>query len=234
MSVVTKLAHVETTTAIWEFNPTLSQNWVLDNTINVVAVIRTLAIKIQASGQHIAYFERLQKECGIDVTLKIPLHSNVHWGTADGMLARSYDLWTVCPIFLVLWLSLTQCQAHQFIYQLGRWTLWPDYLNPSPWAFYQEHPVGCFYTQASRLGSRPWHPQNHCWCQFYPTSFLTWKPTHSLACYSSLRGPTDSMGRETGFIKIHIIPHSSHPCARQNQEILQQVRWKRCLCSIPW
>ena len=92
MSVVTKLAHVKTTTTIWEFDPTLSQNRVLDNTIDVVAVIRTLAIKIQASGQRIAYFERLQKECGIDVALKIPLHSNIRWGTADGMLARSYDL----------------------------------------------------------------------------------------------------------------------------------------------
>ena len=102
MSVVTKLAHVKTTTTIWEFDPTLSQNRVLDNTIDVVAVIRTLAIKIQASGQRIAYFEWLQKECGIDVALKIPLYSNVRWGTADGMLAQSYDLRMVCPIFLVL------------------------------------------------------------------------------------------------------------------------------------
>ena len=87
MSVVTKLAHVETTTTIWEFDPTLSQNQVLGNTVDVIAVIRTLAIKIQASGQHITYFEQLQKECRIDVALKIPLQSNIRWGTADGMLA---------------------------------------------------------------------------------------------------------------------------------------------------
>ena len=101
MGIITKLAHVETTTAIWEFDPTLSQNRVLGNSIDAVAVIRTLAIKIQASGQCIAYFERLQKQCGIHVALKISLHSNVRWGTADGMLARSYDLRTVCPIFFV-------------------------------------------------------------------------------------------------------------------------------------
>ena len=92
MSVITKLAHIETTTAIWEFDPTLLQNRVLGNTVDVVTVIRTLAIKIQASGQHIMYFEQLQKECGIDVALKIPLQSNIRWGTANGMLAQSYDL----------------------------------------------------------------------------------------------------------------------------------------------
>ena len=86
MSIVTKIAHVETMTAIWEFNPTLSQNWVLGDSLNIVATIWTLAIKIQASEQRVTYFEWLQKECGIDISLKIPLHSNVRWGTADGML----------------------------------------------------------------------------------------------------------------------------------------------------
>ena len=87
--------------AIWEFDPTLSQNRVLGDSLDVVAAIRTLAIKIQASGQRVAYFERLQKECGIDIPLKIPLHSNVRWGTADGMLARSYDLRQVQLFFII-------------------------------------------------------------------------------------------------------------------------------------
>ena len=92
MSIIIRIAHVKTTTAIWEFDPTLSQNRVLRNSLDVIAAIQTLAIKIQASGQRIAYFEWLQKECGIDTPLKIPLHSNVCWGTADGMLAHSYNL----------------------------------------------------------------------------------------------------------------------------------------------
>ena len=221
MSVITKLAHIETTTVIWEFDPTLSQNRVLGNTVDVVAVIWTLAIKIQASGQRIAYFKWLQKECGIDVALKIPLQSNIRWGTADGMLARSYNLRMVCPIFFVLWLSLTKCQAHQFIYQLGRWTLWPNHLNPSPWASYQAHPMDCFYTQVNRLGSRLWHLWNHCQCQCHSTPFLTWKPTCSLACYSGLWRATDSMGGEMQITKICIIQRSSHSCAWQDQEILQ-------------
>ena len=101
MNIGTKIAHVETTTTIWEFDPTLSQNQVLGNALNVVAVIQMLIIKIQASGQRITYFECLQKECGVNVALKIPLHSTVHWGTADGMLAWAYDLWTVCFIIFV-------------------------------------------------------------------------------------------------------------------------------------
>lgn len=96
MSVITKIANVETTSAIWEFDPTLPSSRVLGDSLDVVATIRTLTIKIQASGQRIAYFERLQTECGFSKPLKIPLHSNVRWGTADGMLGRSYELRQVC------------------------------------------------------------------------------------------------------------------------------------------
>ena len=46
MSIVIKIAHVETMTAIWEFNLTLSQNRVLGDLLNIVATIWTLAIKI--------------------------------------------------------------------------------------------------------------------------------------------------------------------------------------------
>ena len=99
MSIVTKIAHVETTTAIWEFDLTLSQNRVLGDSLDIVAAIQTLAIKIQASGQCVAYFKQLQKKCGMDIPLKIPLHSNVRWGIADGMLACSYTLRQVWLFF---------------------------------------------------------------------------------------------------------------------------------------
>lgn len=46
MSGITKIAAVETTTAIWEFNPTLSHNRVQDDSLDVVAAVRTLAIKV--------------------------------------------------------------------------------------------------------------------------------------------------------------------------------------------
>jgi hypothetical protein len=44
------------------------------------------------SGQRIELFEKLQIECGITDPLKIPLHSNIRWGTAYNMLSRSYKL----------------------------------------------------------------------------------------------------------------------------------------------
>jgi hypothetical protein len=48
--------------------------------------------QIQASGQRIEYFERLQLQCKFPKPLRIPLHSNVRWGSAHGMLERSYKL----------------------------------------------------------------------------------------------------------------------------------------------
>ena len=80
MSVITRTAAIETTTVIWEYDPTLPNNCVLGDSLDVVAAIRTLAIKIQASDQRITYFHRLQTECGFGTPLLIPLHSNVVTG----------------------------------------------------------------------------------------------------------------------------------------------------------
>jgi hypothetical protein len=94
MSHITKIAAVETTTAFWEYDPSLLDNCVLNGSLDIIATIRMLAIKvclnfklyiliqaflqqIQASGQRIELFEKLQIECDIMVPLKIPLHSNV-------------------------------------------------------------------------------------------------------------------------------------------------------------
>jgi hypothetical protein len=108
MSHITKIAVVQTTNAIWEYDPTDPDNRVLNGRLDVIAVIHTLAIKvqlllllnlqIQASGQHIQYFEKLQTECSIPTPLKITLHSNMHWGLAYGMLDRAYKLRAVSCI----------------------------------------------------------------------------------------------------------------------------------------
>ena len=100
MSVVTRIRSVETASAIWEFDPSLPSNRILHDSLDVVSTIQTLAIKIQASGQRIAYFECLQTECGIAVPLSIPLHSNVRWGTADGMLGCAYRLCQPINLFI--------------------------------------------------------------------------------------------------------------------------------------
>jgi hypothetical protein len=46
MDHVTKLAVAETATAMWEYDPTLPDNRVLGGTLDVISVIRTLAIKV--------------------------------------------------------------------------------------------------------------------------------------------------------------------------------------------
>ena len=47
MSHITKIAAVENSTAIWEYNPTHSDNYVLGSSLDVIAAIRTLAIKVR-------------------------------------------------------------------------------------------------------------------------------------------------------------------------------------------
>ena len=109
MDHITKLAVVETTTAIWEYDPSQANNRVLNGLLDVIAAIRTLVIKvglpfhfyllisnlllqIQSSGQRIEAFEKLQLECGLTHPLKVPLHSNVRWGTAYQMLTVAHKL----------------------------------------------------------------------------------------------------------------------------------------------
>ena len=162
MSIVTKIAHVKTTTAIWEFDPTLPRNQVLGGSLDVVAAIRTLAIKIQASGQCIAYFECLQKECGVAVPLKIPLHSNVHWGTADGMLARSYDLRRVSSSYSISYCaSLIFSIGDQPVYQLSGSALWPYHLNLLHRLSDQTYPVVSIHLEVSQLGMHSRHSSHH-------------------------------------------------------------------------
>jgi hypothetical protein len=46
MKNITKIAVVENTTAIWEYDPSLAGNRVLGGRLDVIAAIRTLAIKV--------------------------------------------------------------------------------------------------------------------------------------------------------------------------------------------
>ena len=46
MDHITKIAAVETTTAIWEYDPSLPDNHMLNSLLDIVAAVRTLAIKV--------------------------------------------------------------------------------------------------------------------------------------------------------------------------------------------
>ena len=47
MAHITKITVVETTTAIWEYDPSLPDNRMLNSNLDVIAAIRTLAIKVR-------------------------------------------------------------------------------------------------------------------------------------------------------------------------------------------
>jgi len=49
MARITKIAAVENVTAIWEYDPTQDDNRVLGSSLDVIAAIRTLAIKVSIS-----------------------------------------------------------------------------------------------------------------------------------------------------------------------------------------
>jgi len=48
MAHVTRIAAVETATAIWEYDPSLPDNRVLNGSLDVISAIRTLAIKVRS------------------------------------------------------------------------------------------------------------------------------------------------------------------------------------------
>jgi hypothetical protein len=125
MSHIMKIAAIENMTAIWEYDPSLPDNSMLGGSLDVIAAVHTIAIKvcctylhlihcflvfpqIQASGQRMEYFKKLQLECKLLELLKIPLHSNIRWGSAYQMLNRSYKLCQVSNDCQSLWiLTLT-------------------------------------------------------------------------------------------------------------------------------
>ncbi|KAF5374133.1 hypothetical protein D9615_008888 [Tricholomella constricta] len=126
MSHITKIAAVETTSAIWDYDPSDSDNTVLGGSLDVIAAIRTLAIKIQSSGQRIQHFEALQVKAGIETPLKITLHSNTRWGSAFNMLERAYKLRAAINLFIStadeLFGFITTVQRDERIFKKIPWT----------------------------------------------------------------------------------------------------------------
>lgn len=49
MGHITKIAAVENATAIWEYNPDLYDNHVLGGSLDVIAAVCTIAIKVSSS-----------------------------------------------------------------------------------------------------------------------------------------------------------------------------------------
>jgi len=47
MGRITKIAAVENANAIWEYNPSLPNNRILGGSLDVIAAIRTIAVKVR-------------------------------------------------------------------------------------------------------------------------------------------------------------------------------------------
>jgi len=94
--------------------------------VSCIAVILIMLSfpQIQASGQRIEYFEKLQLQCKFDQPLRIPLHSNIRWGLVQRMLDRSYKLRKVRSICCVLRPVLTCAIFSQSTYFFNQWTPW--------------------------------------------------------------------------------------------------------------
>lgn len=92
MTHITKKAAFETSQAIWEYDPSDSNSRVLGSSLDVIAALRTLATKIQASGQRIQEFQRIQRELGSEKPLSLLLHGNTRWGSAYVMVDRGLKL----------------------------------------------------------------------------------------------------------------------------------------------
>jgi hypothetical protein len=56
MKRITKIAAVENATAIWEYDPSLPGNRVLGGSLDVIAAIRTLAIKVRTQILHLLIY----------------------------------------------------------------------------------------------------------------------------------------------------------------------------------
>jgi len=66
MSHITKIAAVENLTAIWEYDPTRSDNRVLGGSLDVIAAIRMLAIKVRISQYPKLTFTRKTNDIPLD------------------------------------------------------------------------------------------------------------------------------------------------------------------------
>ncbi|GLB45657.1 hypothetical protein LshimejAT787_2500490 [Lyophyllum shimeji] len=101
MRHITKVAAVETSDAIWTYDPSDAGNRVHGGSLDVVATVRTLGVKINSSSQRIEQFEKIQTDqCKLDVALKFKLHGNTRWGSAHGMLDRAFKLRQAIDLFV--------------------------------------------------------------------------------------------------------------------------------------
>ncbi|KAF8993036.1 hypothetical protein BDZ89DRAFT_973135 [Hymenopellis radicata] len=141
--MITSQAAIATTQAIWEWDPQ-RPGQPYSRRLDVLAAIRTLTVKIQASGQRIAYFHALQTELGLKNTLALILHGNTRWGTAYGMVHRAHKLkkvqrttykkipWTAFKLGAEDWVRVQDCELLLKVRTSSR--VWSSSEKPTIWS----------------------------------------------------------------------------------------------------
>ena len=109
--------------------------------------------QIQASGTRIAKFNELQIQSGIRKALKIPLHSNIRWGSAFYMLDRALALQNVCSDLSFNYMCITiNFAGHNFIYQLCRPFIQAHHFNLTGWMCWKGNPLDSIFPISWGLG----------------------------------------------------------------------------------
>lgn len=142
MSHITKIATVETTTAIWEYDPSLSGNHVLGGSLDVIAVIWTLTIKVRYHA--ILFISLLTLICIRFRLLANVLNTlnNFSWNARSIIRSRS--------LFIAMSNGVLHsgCLINQISY--ARWVKWFGFDGSTHW-YDISQPINLFLKSADTL-----------------------------------------------------------------------------------
>ena len=172
MSNITKIAAIENAAAIWEYDPALEGNHVLGVSLDVIACVRTVAIKvicnrfyilllflmillqIQGSGQRIEHFEKLQ------IHTRLLIHSkSLSIATFNGvqlilcLIAHISHARYVVSHFYGYWILNDVYTAHHSLPPNSWCDLWHYYYNLTEWPDCKENPMVSIHFYRQRLGA---------------------------------------------------------------------------------
>ncbi|KAF8235082.1 hypothetical protein L208DRAFT_1543662 [Tricholoma matsutake] len=122
MDHVTKIAAMETTTAIWEYDPSLPNNHVLNGSLDVIVAIRTLAIKLFIASADHRYGPITTIHCNSKVAKHIPwsafTFSDDDWERVkEAFEILAYFSAKKCP---TLWCALPAIEELQMAWEAKR------------------------------------------------------------------------------------------------------------------
>ena len=175
MGHITKIAAVENSTAIWEYDPTQRNNRVLGGSLDVIAAIRTLVIKVRAlfrlsiTQTLIPWlrFKHLDSKSSISIVLRFdavflrPSKSPCTVISVGGQLSKcltrltSFDRY--CIDFLLFLLDLhMQLTANCLVCVICRWNVWTHHYRAPRRSYRKAHTLVGIQDVGARLAKSIW------------------------------------------------------------------------------